>query len=107
MTMPDSEFPPPSSSFRLSVSGSTVYACLKNLLVNEYGMTRSGVVDHIERTLKVSFREFIQEWMNSTETKRMIAQVIQDKVYLLLQTQLSGAIKSEIEKLGRLRVTFE
>lgn len=94
------------ASFKLNVSGSTVYSCLRNLIVNDFGINREGFIAECFRSFKVSAEERIDFWLR-TQGKMLFEAVSSAWIRNNMTSVLSEAIKKELERLGKLKVSFE
>lgn len=94
------------ASFKLNVSGSTVYSCLRNLIVNDFGINREGFIAECFRSFKVSADERIVEWLK-VHGRQMFDVTASAWIRNNMTSVLSEAIKKELERLGKLKVSFE
>lgn len=90
-------------SIRLNISGRTVYAALKNLLVQHYGLTPESVLATITKAANVD--SVVRTWLNGENVRNFVAKVAKEVV----EKMAERIIRDEVRLLtnGRIKITVE
>lgn len=89
-------------SIRLNISGRTVYAALKNLLVQHYNITPARVVEMITKGADVE--SVVRAWMNGQHIREFVGRIAKETV----EKMAERIIRDEVRALtnNRIKITI-
>lgn len=84
---------------RLNISGRTIYACLKNMLLHDFKITREAV---LQRLTEVALgQNLIQAWLDSPTMRAHVRSLVNDVMPRVLREEAVKAMQ------GRVKITIE
>lgn len=97
--MPTADIEP---GVKLHVSGSTVYAALKNLLMQHYGMTRETLMAEVLRVSNVE--GIVRDWMGSQTMRDFVSRMVREAIAKMVDGVLREEVRAAIS--GKVRITL-
>ena len=90
-------------SIRLNISGRTVYAALKNLLVQHYGITPEKMIAKITESIDV--KDIVTKWMNGEHIRAFVGKIAKETV----ERMAEKVIRDEVRAItnGRIKITID
>lgn len=92
-----------SPDIKLHVSGSTVYAALKNLLRHHYGVTRESITSDILRAS--NYEEVIRTWLNGQHMRDFVSRIAREVVKQMCDTMVRDEVRKAVN--GKIRISLE
>lgn len=79
-----------------------VHRALKNLM-NEWGLTKDGVVGEILKLVKVDGEAAVTKWMNSETMRQFVSKVVRETVKTLVEPTLKTEVRAFLDRRIKLK----